>query len=192
MKFSIPLALCYLTTGVYSYVAAEPPTRVLARDVPSIVERDLATATSVLADVKNGFNKVSDATNGFSGDIAPFKSAAEGLLSTVSSGTTAVNNMTPLSTTDCFSLIGPAGDLKKQGQALADTLKGKKADLQKAGDCATVYDVLDRGYQASAGLITAIVNKVPSGFKSTVQSQGDEVTNTLKDTRDQFAPANCS
>jgi ABC-type transporter Mla subunit MlaD len=90
------------------------------------------------------------------------------------------------------SLTKPAQQLADQGQALADQLKAKKDVIQQYKQCKTTYDLLDRGYIASQGLITAVVNKVPSGLKKTVQDEGDKFTQTLKDTRDFFAASNCS
>lgn len=191
MKFSVPVALLYFASGAYSFVAAPPPTASVDFP-PTLVDRDLATATSVLADVKNGFNALADAAKVFNGDAGPLKAAASSLLSKVDSGTTAINNMTPLSTFDCFSLISPAQDLQKQGQALADQLKAKKDAIQQYKQCATTYAFLDQGVTESAALITAVVSKVPSSFQGTVQSEGDKVTQELKDTRDVFAPGNCS
>ncbi len=190
MRFSLPVALFYLATGAYSYVASPPPTAV-ERSPPTIAERDLATATSVLADVKNGFDALSKAADEFSGDPGPLTAAAAALLSKAESGTTAVNNMTPLNIFDCLSLLTPAKNVAAQGQALADKLKSRKDDLAKAMQCTVVYGFLDRGVTDSTALITAIVNKVPSSVKGTVQSEGDKIVQTLKDARAAFAPGSC-
>ncbi|KAK3195984.1 hypothetical protein K4F52_000851 [Lecanicillium sp. MT-2017a] len=190
MHFSFPVALFYLATGAYSYVAFPPPTAV-ERSPPTIAERDLATATSVLADVRNGFDALSKAADEFNGDPAPLTAAASKLLEDVESGTTAINNMTPLSFFECLSLIDPAKKVGVQGQALADKLKSRKADVAKAKQCTVVHGFLDRGVSDSTALIAAIVKKVPSSLRGTVQDEGDKIVQTLKDAREEFAPGNC-
>ncbi|EFY91614.1 hypothetical protein J3459_017679 [Metarhizium acridum] len=191
MKLSVTVALLCLASRAYSLVAAPPPTRVDS-SVPTLVDRDLATATSVLADVKNGFVALAAAAKDFNGDPGPLKTAASGLLAKVESGTTAVKNMTPLSFFECLSLLAPAQDLQKQGKALSDQLKAKKDLIQQYKQCATTYGFLDTGVTDSVALITAVVSKVPSIFKDTVQNEGNKITQQLKDLRDAFAPGNCS
>lgn len=190
MKFSFTVALLCLASGVYSLVAAPPPTRV-DRSGPTLVDRDLATATSVLADVKNGFGSLGTAAKDFNGDPGPLKTAASSLLAKVDSGTTAIKNMTPLSFFECLSLLTPAQDLQKQGKALSDQLKAKKGLIQQYSQCATTYGFLDQGVTKSAVLITAVVSKVDSSFKDTVQKEGNKITQQLKDLRDDFGPGNC-
>lgn len=191
MKFSIPVALFYLASGAHSLVAAPPPT-LIERFPPTLVERDLATATSVLADVRNGFDALSAAAKEFNGNPEPMKAAAAVVLSKVATGTTALNKMTPLSFFDCLSLIAPAQELQKQGTALANQLKAKKDTIQQFKQCGTTFGFLNEGVTGSQGLITGVVAKVPSTFKGTVQTEGDKVTQQLKDIRDVFSPANCS
>jgi hypothetical protein len=190
MRFTLPVALLYLATGAYSYVASPPPTAVKASP-PTIAERDLATATSVLADVRDGFNSLSKAADEFNGDAGPLTDAAEKLLSDVESGTTAINSMTPLSFFDCLSLLDPAKEVAEQGKALAEKLKSRKDDVQKYRQCSVVYGFLDRGVNDSTTLIAAIVKKVPSSLRGTVQDEGDKITQTLKDARAEFAPGSC-
>lgn len=190
MKFTVPFALAYLATGAYSYVAA-PPTRI-ALDTPTLVQRDLKTAKSVLADVKNGFDSLDKAAKEFKGDPEPLKAAAGGLLNKVETGTVAINKMTPLSTFDCLSLIDPAKALKKQGEALAATLRSRKPEIEKYKQCTVTHDFLVKGADGSEKLITAVVNKVPDGVKKTVQDEAAGITKTLQELRDDFAPGKCN
>ncbi|OAA37676.1 cell wall protein [Metarhizium rileyi] len=192
MQFSLSVALLlYLASGAYSLVATPPSTRIDG-SFSALVDRDIDTATSVLADVKTGFDALAVAVKDFQGDVAPLKAAASSLLGKVESGTTTVKDMTPLSVFDCLSLIGPAKDLQKQARLLADQFKAKKNDIQKYKQCAVTYGFIDQGVADSAVLIAVIVSKVPDAFQGTVQSQGDKVTQELKNIRDVFASGSCS
>lgn len=190
MKFLTALATILVAPGALSLAVSIPPPRSL-RSSSRIAQRDISTATSVLASVKSGLGSLSDAAREFNGDAEPFKKAASGLLSTVESGTAVITKMTSLSTFDCLSLLSPAKELQKQGRALGDQLKAKKDVIQRYKQCGTTYGFLSRGVDDSAALITALVSKVPASFGGIVKGEGDKITQELKNAQDVFAPGNC-
>ncbi|OAQ69640.1 cell wall protein [Pochonia chlamydosporia 170] len=191
MKFCLAASLLYLAGGVYGAVATPPPTR-LGGFTPIPLEHDLPTAISVLTAVNTSFNVVEAAVREYHGDIAPLRAAASDFLSTIQSGTTTVNGMTPLTAAECLSLISPARDLQDRSRALAIQLKEKKTIIQRHKHCATIHDFLDKGTPLSVGLITAVVSKVPKNFRGIVQREGDKITKEIEDSRETFAPVNCS
>lgn len=161
------------------------------RSPPTLVERDLATATSVLADVKAGFDSLQKAAAAFNGDPTELKNTASTLLAKISSDTTAISNMTPLTVSECLSLLGPTDALQKQGDALAKELESRIADVEKYKQCGTVRDFLAKGVDASKAMITALGNKVPSAVHGIVQDRGNKVTKTLQDAQAAFAEDKC-
>ncbi|CEJ92076.1 hypothetical protein VHEMI07753 [[Torrubiella] hemipterigena] len=173
MKFSFTLALA--ATAVATPLAV----------------RDLATAKAVLNDVKTGLNNLQTAASAFKGDPTDLKKAASSLISTVEADTTKINNMTPLSTFDCLGLIQPAKDVGAQGKALAQQLRDRKADIEKAKQCATTHDFLATGATDSQALVDAVVKKVPSSLQDEVKKEAGDVVQTLKDLRDEFGPDKC-
>ncbi|OAA72552.1 Cell wall galactomannoprotein [Cordyceps fumosorosea ARSEF 2679] len=184
MKFSIVAAT--LAVGAHAFVATP-----VERSPPTLVERDLATVTSVLADVKTGFNNLQAAAAAFNGDPGPLKAEAAAVISKVESGTIAVQNMTPLTVNECLSLVGPSNDLAKQGQSLVDELKSRLNDVQTAKECGTVLDFLNTGLTDAKALIAAIKAKSPTAVQSVVQTQGDKITKPLQDGQAAFGPGKC-
>lgn len=184
MKFTIASITLFACANA---LVASP----VERSPPTLVERDLATATSVLADVKNGFDALQKAAAAFNGDPTELKNTASALLAKIDSDTTAINNMTPLTVSECLSLIGPTDALQKQGEALAQQLESRIADVEKAKQCATVRDFLGKGVDESKALITALVNKVPTAVQGIVKDKGGKVTKTLQDAQAAFSEDKC-
>ena len=184
MKFSIVTAALF--AGANAFVATP-----VERSPPTLVERDLATVTSVLADVKTGFNNLQQAAANFNGDPAPLKNEAASVISKVEAGTTAITNMTPLTVNECLSLVGPSNDLAKQGDALAQELESRLADVEKAKQCGTVRDFLDKGVTDATALIAALKAKSPTAVQSVVQTQGNKITKSLQDAQAAFTTDKC-
>ncbi|OAA75711.1 Cell wall galactomannoprotein [Akanthomyces lecanii RCEF 1005] len=184
MKFSIVTAALF--AGANAFVATP-----VERSPPTLVERDLATVTSVLADVKTGFSNLQQAAADFNGDPAPLKSEAASVISKVEAGTTAISNMTPLTVNECLSLVGPSNDLAKQGDALAQELESRIADVEKAKECGTVRDFLNKGVTDATALVAALKAKSPSAVQSIVQSQGNKIIKSLQNAQAAFTTDKC-
>ncbi|KAJ6784768.1 hypothetical protein PWT90_05728 [Aphanocladium album] len=183
MKFFATLAL---VAGANALVASP-----VERSPPTLVERDLATATSVLADVKNGFNALQAAAAAFNGDPTELKNTATEVIGKVESGTTAISNMTPLTVSECLSLVKPADDLAAQGDALAKELESRIADVQTAKQCGTVRDFLNKGVTDAQALVAALKTKVPSAVQGILDSKGKKIVKTLQDAQAAFTEDKC-
>ncbi|KAM3544592.1 hypothetical protein ARSEF1564_002460 [Beauveria bassiana] len=184
MKFS--LATVALFAGAQAFVATP-----VERSPPTLVERDLATVTSVLADVKAGFSNLQQAAADFNGDPQPLKNEAAAVISKVEAGTTAITNMTPLTVNECLSLVGPSNDLAKQGDALSQELQGRLADVAKAKECGTVRNFLVTGVTDAEALIAALKAKSPTAVQGVVQTQGNKITKPLKEAQAAFTADKC-
>ncbi|KAM3502685.1 hypothetical protein MY10362_004689 [Beauveria mimosiformis] len=184
MKFS--LATVALFAGAQAFVATP-----VERSPPTLVERDLATVTSVLADVKEGFSNLQQAAADFNGDPEPLKNEAASVISKVEAGTTAIQNMTPLTVNECLSLVGPSNELAKQGEALSQELQNRKGDVQAAKECGTVQDFLGQGVSYAEAMIAALKAKSPTAVQGVVQTQGDKITKPLKEAQSAFAGGQC-
>ncbi len=184
MKFS--LVSVALVAGANAFVATP-----VERSPPTLVERDLATVTSVLADVKTGFSNLQAAAAAFNGDPTQLKAEAASVISKVESGTTAIQNMTPITVGEALGLVGPSNDLAKQGEALATELKTRLPDVQTAKECGTVRSFLDKGVTDADALIAALKAKSPTAVQSVVQTQGNKITKPLKDAQAAFTADKC-
>ncbi|KAM3510686.1 hypothetical protein MY11210_005667 [Beauveria gryllotalpidicola] len=180
MKFS--LATVALFAGAQAFVATP-----VERSPPTLVERDLATVTSVLADVKTGFNNLQQAAAAFNGDPQPLKDEAASVISKVESGTAAVQAMTPLTVSECLSLVGPSNDLAKQGDALSQELQSRMGDVETAKECGTVQSFLDKGVTDASAFVDALKIKSPTAVQSIVQAQGDKIKKPLQEAQAAFA-----
>lgn len=184
MKLS--LATVALFAGAQAFVATP-----VERSPPTLVERDLATVTSVLADVKTGFGNLQQAAANFNGDPEPLKNEPAAVISKVEAGTTAITNMTPLTVNECLSLVGPSNDLAKQGEALSQELQGRKSDVETAKECDTVRNFLNTGVTDAEALIAALKAKSPTAVQGVVQTQGNKITKPLKEAQAAFAGDKC-
>ncbi|KAM3430037.1 hypothetical protein NHJ13734_007920 [Beauveria thailandica] len=185
MKFS--LATVALFAGAQAFVATP-----VERSPPTLVERDLATVTSVLADVKTGFNNLQAAAAAFNGDPEPLKKEAASVISKVESGTVAIQNMTPLTVNECLSLVGPSNDLAKQGEALSTELQNRLGDVETAKECNTVRDFLNKGVTDAGALVAGLKAKSPTAVQGVVQTQGDKIVKPLKEAQAAFADGKCT
>ncbi|KAM3428074.1 hypothetical protein MY4824_009046 [Beauveria thailandica] len=184
MKFS--LATVALFAGAQAFVATP-----VERSPPTLVERDLATVESVLADVKTGFNDLQQAAADFNGDPEPLKNEAATVISKVEAGTVAIQNMTPLTVPECLSLVGPSNDLAKQGEALSTELQNRLGDVQTAKECNTVRDFLGKGVTYAEFFVAALKAKAPIAVQGVVQTQGNKIVNPLKNAQTAFATGKC-
>ncbi|ATY60464.1 hypothetical protein CCM_03075 [Cordyceps militaris CM01] len=184
MKFSVITVAFF--AGANAFVATP-----VERSPPSLVGRDLATVTNVLNDVKAGFNNLQAAATAFDGDAGPLKAEAASVIAKVEAGTTAVQNMTPLTVNECLSLVSPSNALATQGQSLVDELKSRLADVQTAKECDTVRNFLDTGVTDATALVAAIKAKSPTAVQSVVQTQGNKILKPLQDGQAAFAVGKC-
>ncbi|OAR03090.1 hypothetical protein LLEC1_07469 [Akanthomyces lecanii] len=184
MKFSIVTAALF--AGANAFVATP-----VERSPPTLVERELATVTSVLADVTTGFNNLQQAAADFNGDAAPLKNEAASVISKVEAGTTAISNMKPLTVGECLALVGPSNDLAKQGDDLAKELESRIADVEKAKECDTVRGFLDKGVTDATALVAALKAKSPTAVQGIVQAQGNKIIDSLKKAQAAFTTDKC-
>lgn len=159
----------------------------------------LALAAAVSAGpIQDAISKVNDdiqaltkAVGAYSGDKGPLVSAANTLLSDVDAGTKSVSAAPDLTQDEALQLATYVTGLSKNGEALETALKGKRDQVEKAGECSTVRGIANDLSTKSQALIAAVVPKVPTALQSTAQALSAQLTTTLKQAQDDFSEANC-
>lgn len=166
------------------------------RSPPSVVERDVATITSVVATVDAGIKNLDTAVKGFSasnsGSVATLNSAAKSLVDSINAGTSSVQGTANISLQDALSLQTFVQSLGGDGSSLVNDLAAQKPQFEQAGLCAVVLQQAVQVSDASTGLINAIVSKVPASAQSIAASMAAGFTNTLAQSQATFANGNCT
>lgn len=175
MRFTTPLSLICLVTSAYSYV----------------VERDLKTVETVLADVQGDIDNLDTTVKAFNGDPEPVRSASSELINTINDGTAKVKATSDLSLSDTIALLGPVDELKEHAQTLVDDLKAKRPAVQDGKLCGDVRQQITSIKKASQGLTEAIVSKVPQSAKNIARDKANEVNEVLAEAEEAYSPANC-
>ncbi|PYH85642.1 hypothetical protein BO82DRAFT_164960 [Aspergillus uvarum CBS 121591] len=180
MKFTSVLFTLGLATSVFAN-----PTKVVRE--PSLVERDVAAVTSVLADIETKVKALDSAINSYSGgDPSKVESASSDLVSTINSGTSTVTGSDDLSSTDALEIPGPVQDLTKDVQTAVNDLISKKDQFVSAGAGATVYQQLQKQYTAAKNLADALTSKVPDSLSSLASSLSAGITDAIQKGVDEY------
>lgn len=175
MKFA---SFSLLALGLSSSVLASP-TRT-AREA-TVVERDLATMTSVISDISDQVGNLHDAINSWSGgDIDPVQSASDKLISTIKEGTETAKGSDKLSDSEAFSLTKPVQDLVDKVQSTISDLVDKKSKVVDAGAGGIVLSTLKEQKAAAEGLADAITSKVPESFKSLANKLASQISGAIQ------------
>lgn len=187
MKFTTEITLLALAAGAF----AEMPTRV-QRDVPSVVERDLATISGVIQQVDNQLKSLNTAVQGFNGDINGLATAAGSLVSTLQQGTTQVDATSEITLNEALNLQQFVSGLQSDGNALIKGLNDKKPEFEKANLCNVIVTQIDQTGTSAQKLIDAVVKKVPQSVQSVASQLAGSFAKSLSDSKDNFSPGKCN
>ncbi|KAM4061153.1 hydrophobic surface binding protein A domain-containing protein [Hirsutella rhossiliensis] len=181
MKFSAVTVAC-LATGAYSRFA-EPPTRVLARDV--------ATITGAVNAVGQGIEKLGSAVKGFSGDAKPVQDSADKLISSLKDSESKVKGSDKLTLTDALGLQDPVKALQSKSETLVSDLKSRKPQIEKGGFCDLVREKVGSINSGSLALIKAVVDKVPTEAQPIAEGLASGLKKVLNSANEEFSKENC-
>uniref|UniRef100_L2GBI9 Cell wall protein n=1 Tax=Colletotrichum fructicola (strain Nara gc5) TaxID=1213859 RepID=L2GBI9_COLFN len=163
MKFTTEITLLTLAAGAF----AEMPTRV-QRDVPSVVERDLATISGVIQQVDNQLKSLNTA------------------------GTTQVDATSEITLNEALNLQQFVSGLQSDGNALIKGLNDKKPEFEKANLCNVIVTQIDQTGTSAQKLIDAVVKKVPQSVQSVASQLAGSFAKSLSDSKDNFSPGKCN
>lgn len=183
MQFSIIFSVLALAGAS----VAEP----IPRDLPTKVQRDLATVSSVVAMVSASITKLDTTVKAFSGDATQLTADSASLLTTLKTGATTIMGSTALSLTDALGLQGSVNSLQTVADTLVTDLTAKKPAFQQAKLCTTVASTVSDVSTSSNTLITAVVAKVPAAAQGIASGLTSNLMKTLANGVALFANGAC-
>jgi hypothetical protein len=150
-----------LALGLSTSVLASP-TRTAGE--ATVVERDLATMTSIISDVGAAVGDLHKAIKAYDGGpIKPVQQASNELISTIKQGTEEAKASSDLTFNEAISLSKPVQDLIGKVEATIGDLVSKKQLAVEACAGQLVLKTLKQQKAASEALAAAITSKVPQG-----------------------------
>jgi hypothetical protein len=149
----------------------------------------IAVVNKTLSGVSNSVEALDNVTTSF--DMDAFKSRADALVATMTSGKTTVNASSSISLADSLSLPAPIVAQNSAFETFVTHLKAKLSSVEKANACEAVNSKLSAINTASLGLIEAIIAKVPQSGQNIVRQLAAATTRSLNDAQYSFSDANC-
>ncbi|OTA91510.1 hypothetical protein M434DRAFT_388575 [Hypoxylon sp. CO27-5] len=186
MKASTFFALALTAAGaVAEPVPAQPPTK---------VARDIATVTSVVAQVSAAMSKLDTTVKAFDGsDLTGVETDAKALVSALTSGaSTLASAGGSLSLTDALSLQDLVTPLGPAAEALVSDVSAKKTQFEKAGLCSIVGSAIQDAGSAAKSLVDNVVAQVPEAAQAIAQQAASNVVDTLTNLAAEFAANKCT
>lgn len=158
----------------------------------SIGERDSAPYKKVVESITSSVESLDSAVQSYDGnDKTPVIDASDALVKSLDDGKTTIDGLDSLSASDAGPLSGSLMTLSSKSQTLTDDLKGKRGDVEKAGECDAVRKALGDINTSAQALVDAAVSKIPKGLQSLAQGFVSQFTNSFKETQDYFSTSNC-
>ncbi|KAI0398941.1 hydrophobic surface binding protein A-domain-containing protein [Xylaria palmicola] len=176
----LPIALAFTATAEMQLYS-----------LPTPAKRDLATVTSVAAQISEAITKLDDSVKAFVSDTTQLKQDAESLVSTIKAGAASVVSSGPISLDDALGLQTVAASVATAGGALLMDLEAKKDALEAAGLCGTVHSAI-QGFTAEvADFIDGVVKQLPQESQDVVRQLTGSITDTLTGGASSFAASQC-
>ncbi|KAI0835167.1 hydrophobic surface binding protein A-domain-containing protein [Hypoxylon sp. FL0890] len=185
MKASAFFTLAFTASGVIGEpVPAQPPTKVV---------RDIATVTSVVAQVSAAITKLDTTVKAFDGsDLTSVETEAKALVSALTSGaSTLASAGDSLSLTDALGLQDVVTPLGPAAEALVSDVTAKKTQFEKAGLCSIVGSAIQDTGSAAKSLVDNVVAQVPEEAQEVAQQVAGNVVDTLTNLAAEFETDKC-
>ncbi|KAI0110514.1 hydrophobic surface binding protein A-domain-containing protein [Hypoxylon sp. NC0597] len=185
MKASAFFTLALTAAGV----VAEP----VPAQQPTKVARDIATVTSVVAQVSAAMSKLDTTVKAFDGsDLTSVETDAKALVSALTSGaSTLASAGGSLSLTDALSLQDVVTPLGPAAEALVSDVSAKKTQFEKAGLCSIVGSAIQDAGSGAKSLVDNVVAQVPEAAQAIAQQVAGTVVDTLTNLASEFAADKC-
>ncbi|KAI0418315.1 hydrophobic surface binding protein A-domain-containing protein [Xylaria grammica] len=129
--------------------------------LPTPAKRDLATVTSVVAQISGAITQLDNSVKAFDKDGAQVQSDAENLASTIKNGTQTIASAGAISINDALGLQDVATSLATAGQTLLADLESKKAAFQASGLCESVQSTIESVGSEVQSFVDGIVKQLP-------------------------------
>lgn len=186
MKTSVIFSVLAFATAAF---ATPNPTKV---EPPTKVTRDLATVTSVIAQVSAAIVQLDTAVNAYTGDKTELEEEAASLVSILESGTTAIAASSSLSLVDALSLSSLVDSLQDLGDQLVSDLIAKRDVVEEEAYCEEVEDQIVEIATDARALVEAIIAKAPTIAQGIAEALAQQFYATLDEGTWAFGTGNCT
>ncbi|KAI0599273.1 hypothetical protein F4775DRAFT_133425 [Biscogniauxia sp. FL1348] len=183
MKSSFVLSASALALGAF----ADP----LAAQGPSKVQRDVATVTSVMAELSSAITQLDTSVKAFVGDASTVQKNAESLISSLKTGVSQIASAGDLSLTDALGLQDDVAALGSAGTALMQDLTAKKDAFAAAGLCTQTEAIVSTIGTTAKSLVGGVIDALPQSVQDLAQDQTGQLLDILTQGIAAFAPDSC-
>ncbi|KAI2629213.1 hydrophobic surface binding protein A-domain-containing protein [Hypomontagnella submonticulosa] len=176
------------------FTAALTATGVMADPVPTKVirVRDMASVTSVVAQVSGAVTKLDTSVKAFDGsNINGVQADAQALVSALTSGAATLASSGTLSLTDALGLVDIISPLGPAAQTLVKDVSDKKPQFEKFALCSVVGKVVGDVGTAAKPLVDNIVKRIPEAAQAIAGQVAVDVVDTLTQLAGEFAADKC-
>ncbi|TGJ80417.1 hypothetical protein E0Z10_g8345 [Xylaria hypoxylon] len=129
--------------------------------LPTPVKRDLATVTSVVAQISDAITQLDSSVKAFEKDGTQVQSDADNLVSTIKDGASAIISSGAISLNDALGLQDVATSLATAGGTLLADIESKKEAFQAAGLCGSVQSTITSIGSEVQSFVDSIVKQLP-------------------------------
>jgi hypothetical protein len=159
---------------------------------PALVPREeLTVIAKVLGDVQSNLQKLYDVTKTGKADPAPLLVASKGLIDSIKSGKTTVDEASQLTFIETVHLIEPVHNMAQLSEKLVDGMEELKPEIEKQEMCDVVRIQVSNINNASDALIASVNNKVDPSAKEISNELSRGITDVLKKSQEAFSTENC-
>ncbi|KAI0904334.1 hydrophobic surface binding protein A-domain-containing protein [Ustulina deusta] len=130
--------------------------------LPTPVKRDLATVTSVVAQISSAITQLDNSVKTFDKDGTQVESDAENLLTTIKDGASTIASAGAISLNDALGLQDVATSLSTAGETLLADLASKKAAFQASDICTSVQSSITSIGSEVQSFVDAVVKQLPA------------------------------
>ncbi|KAI0805708.1 hydrophobic surface binding protein A-domain-containing protein [Xylaria sp. FL0064] len=129
---------------------------------PTPVKRDLATVTSVVAQISSAITQLDISVKAFDTDGSQVQSDAANLVSTIKDGAESIASSGGITLEDALGLQDVATQLSSAGQTLLTDLQSKKAEFEASGLCGDVQSTIKSIGSEVQSFVDSVVKQLPA------------------------------
>jgi hypothetical protein len=155
------------------------------------VQRDVATVSSAINDIKGSIERLDASVRAFDGDMATIQTDADNLVSTIETCTDQIDDSEDISIGDALGLSGAVLSLTSCGQNLISDLISRREVFETSMVCNTLESTMMAVNDATIKLTDSFTEKLPDFAESGAQDFINTLLSALADGVYEFSDVNC-
>ncbi|KAF2969191.1 hypothetical protein GQX73_g4393 [Xylaria multiplex] len=147
--------------------------------LPTPAKRDLATVTSVVAEISSAISQLDNSVKAFEKDGTQVEADAENLVSTIKDGASTIISSGAISLDDALGLQDVATSLATAGQTLLADIDSKKEAFQASGLCESVQSTIKSIGSEVQSFVDSIVKQLPDDAQAVASQLTSGISTAL-------------